>query len=233
VWTSKALYDPVNKALLQLEYAPGYPSRRVGGEELSPEDYDKYVERAGKASHDGLSDLVASPEWKKLDDEAKVEAARKLVTNTRKAVRGELFGGDAKASPTQDDEWPGADAAKGADAWPGQDMQQRDIVGDLERAIPGLSFTSGYRTPEYQADMRRRGYKPADNSGHLDGSSLDIIVPAGKSMGWLMRKVKRVSPDAKLLPEGDHLHATFPGWYGAPVLGGAVKAGLHNPMAGR
>jgi hypothetical protein len=33
----------------------------------------------------------------------------------------------------------------------------------------------------------------------------------------------------RLLPEGDH--ATFPGWYGAPVLGGARSAGLRNPMA--
>ena len=79
--------------------------------------------------------------------------------------------------------------------------------------------------------MKRRGYRPADNSGHLDGSSLDIRVPRGRTMGWLVQQVKRAQPNARLLPEGDHLHATFPDWYGAPVLGGAVKAGLRNPMA--
>jgi len=29
-----------------------------------------------------------------------------------------------------------------------------------------------------------------------------------------------------------HLHATFPDWYGAPVLGGAKSAGVDNPMGG-
>jgi hypothetical protein len=81
--------------------------------------------------------------------------------------------------------------------------------------------------------MRRRGYHPADNSGHLDGSSLDIVPPAGKSIGWLAGQVKRVRPNARVLPEGDHLHVTFPDWFGAPVIGGAKAAGLVNPNAGR
>jgi len=97
---------------------------------------------------------------------------------------------------------------------------QPDVVANLERAIPGVRFTSGFRTREYQADMRRRGYRPADNSGHLNGSDLDLLPPPGKSMGRLKARVKQAEPDAVLLPEGDHLHATFPGWYGAPKLGG-------------
>jgi len=36
-------------------------------------------------------------------------------------------------------------------------------------------------------------------------------------------------PNARLLPEGDHLHVTFPDWFGAPVIGGARAAGLVNP----
>ena len=46
-----------------------------------------------------------------------------------------------------------------------------------------------------------------------------------------MARVRLVEPGAQLLPEGDHLHATFPDWYGAPALGGAKLAGLSNPMA--
>ena len=46
-----------------------------------------------------------------------------------------------------------------------------NVYDDLKRTIPGVRFTSGFRTPEYQADMRRRGYNPASNSGHLDGSA--------------------------------------------------------------
>lgn len=106
-------------------------------------------------------------------------------------------------------------------------------VGDLERLIPGVQFTSGFRNKAYQADMRRRGYKPADDSAHLDGSSLDVLPPPGKSRGWLKAQLKRYRRDVRLLDEGDHVHATFPDWFGAPVLGEAKGAGLVNPMAGR
>jgi hypothetical protein len=44
--------------------------------------------------------------------------------------------------------------------------------------------------------------------------------------------VKRYDPNARVLVEGDHVHATFPGYYGAPVLGGAASAGLNNPLEG-
>lgn len=107
-----------------------------------------------------------------------------------------------------------------------------NVFGDLKKAIPGVGITSGYRTREYQADMRRRGYRPAANSRHLDGSSLDLTPPPGRSMGWLRGEVARLYPNASLLNEGDHLHATFPGYYGAPVLGGAKAAGVSNPWEG-
>jgi hypothetical protein len=108
-----------------------------------------------------------------------------------------------------------------------------EALSDIQALLAPLGVTSGFRTPEYQADMKRRGYHPADNSGHLDGSSLDLLPPPGKSMGWLKGQVKRVYPDARLLDEGNHLHATFPGWYSAPAIGGAKDAGLSNPMAGQ
>jgi hypothetical protein len=81
--------------------------------------------------------------------------------------------------------------------------------------------------------MRRRGYKPARNSAHLDGSALDMLPPPGKSLGWLRGAVAKAEPDARLLVHDGHLHAMFPGWFGAPVLGGARSAGLSNPVAGK
>ncbi|HUD92038.1 hypothetical protein, partial [Sphingobium sp.] len=233
---STALEDPVNKALLQLGYAPGYPSKKVGGRQLTPTEYDGYMEAAGSASHAALGKLVASPEWAGMDDEAKEEAAKKVVTKARQDARAELFGGNrgAKDEATPAGAWPGQEAApKPSDEWLGADMPQRDVVGGLQRAIPGLTLTSGFRTKEYQADMRRRGYHPAENSAHLEGASLDLVPPPGKSMGWLSREVRKVEPGARFYPEGDHLHATFPDWYGAPVLGGAKSAGIENPMERR
>lgn len=44
--------------------------------------------------------------------------------------------------------------------------------------------------------------------------------------------MRKFDPTARLLPEGDHLHTTFPGYFGAPPLGGARSAKLHNPLAG-
>lgn len=35
-----------------------------------------------------------------------------------------------------------------------------------------------------------------------------------------------------LLDEGDRVHAHFPGYHGAPPIGGAARAGLRNPLAG-
>ncbi len=236
IWISKALNDPVNHELMQLDYAPGHPSKKVGGVELSPEQYDRYVAMAGEGAHKGLTALVGSPGWRAMDDVSKVKAARKTVASARVDARAKLFGGETSDDGDDgSDDWPGKAVAKPANAeadpWPGQPLAQRDVVGDLERAIPGIGFTSGFRDKAYQADMRRRGYKPADNSGHLDGSSLDILPPPGKTLSWLVARVKRTRPEAVLLPEGDHLHATFPGWFGAPPLGGAKAAGLRNPMA--
>ncbi len=51
-------------------------------------------------------------------------------------------------------------------------------------------------------------------------------------MGWLRLQVQGYDPKAILLAEGDHLHVTFPGYYGAPPIGGAKAAKLRNPLAG-
>ena len=219
---STALNDPVNKALLQLEYAPGYPSKKVGGRELTPEEYDRYVAMAGSSSHEALTSLVSSPHWAGMDDDAKGDAAEKIVKQARQAARAELFGGSE----------PPQGGPSGAPAGDDGSSAGRNVYRDLQAAIPGVQITSGFRTPEYQADMRRRGYTPAANSAHLDGSALDLLPPPGKSMNWLGAQVRKRFPDAKLLPEGDHLHAVFPGYFGAPVLGGAKSAGLENPLAG-
>ncbi|MES2493996.1 MAG: thermonuclease family protein [Pseudomonadota bacterium] len=218
--------DPVNQALLKAGVSIGLPQRKVGGVELSDEDYDRYQAEAGQRAYARVKAYVSSEAWQRMDDEARQETVSKLVSGARKEARANLAGGGA------DDPWGSFPAAQSnkQDKWASfPKPEQPDVLGELQRAIPGASFTSGFRTPEYQADMKRRGYSPAHNSGHLDGSSLDIVPPAGKSIGWLAGQVKRVRPNARVLPEGDHLHVTFPDWFGAPVIGGAKAAGLVNP----
>lgn len=221
VWQSQALDDPVNQELMQLDYAPGYPAKEVGGVRLSPEDYDRYLAQSGQAIHAELSELVASDDWRAMDDAERVGAARKVVREVRKEVRESMFGGaDDAGQPRSTDAWD--DFPDVADEWGDfSDAPQRDVVGNLERAIPGIDFRSGYRTPEYQADMRARGYNPSDTSKHLEGGALDMLPPPGKSLGWLRREVARVEPDAVLSIHDGHLHAEFPDWQGAPVYGEA------------
>lgn len=233
VWTSQALDDPVNRELMQLGYAPGYPSKKVGGRELSPEEYDRYQAAAGQSAHTEMGNLVASQAWRSMDDAAKVKAAQKVVREARANARSILFGGGPQ-SESWDDFEDEDDEPVTPDPWSDfPDAPQRDVIGSLERAIPGVQFTSGFRTPEYQEDMRRRGYQPAQNSAHLDGSALDMLPPPGRSLGWLRSEVARAEPDARLLVHDGHLHATFPNWQGAPVLGGARTAGLTNPVVAR
>ena len=235
IWQSTAKDDPVNRALLDSGISIGNLSKKVGGQELSPSQYDRYQALAGPLMKDAAGGVVSTNGWAGMDDEAKQDAVSKALTAARATARGRLFGGMVKDAQGGDGPSrkpagsipppPPGFAVEGASGG-------RNVYADLQRAIPGLRFTSGFRTPAYQADMKRRGYHPADNSGHLDGSGFDLLPPRGKSMGWLRERVARYDPTARLLNEGDHLHATFPGYFGAPVLGGAKAAGLRNPLAG-
>jgi hypothetical protein len=224
--------------MMAIGYAPGNVRREVGGRELTPQEYDRYQEAAGKRTYQAIQKLIASPGWMDMDLEAREKAASKAAGTAREEARAALFGarrrGSGRGAPppppgfTPDGNAPPPPAGytmEGAAAG-------RNVYADLQQAIPGVRFTSGYRTPEYQASMRRRGYRPAYNSHHLDGSALDMLPPPGKSMGWLREQVRRYDPKARLLIHDGHLHATFPGYFGAPVLGGARGAGLENPNAG-
>ena len=238
VYGSAIRNDPVNQALMAIDYAPGMPSRTVGGRELTAQEYDLYVAKAGQASKRSLDALVVTPQWKAMDAEAQRRLARKIVTEARRDARAELFGGPAgtsspapavssRSQPASDAPPPPPDGFSVVG-----DAGGVNIFKDVQEAIPGVRVTSGFRSQEYQADMRRRGYKPARNSAHLSGSALDLTPPRGKSMGWLAGEVRRLYPNARVLNEGDHIHVEFPGYYGAPPLGGAVPAGVSNPNAG-
>jgi endonuclease YncB( thermonuclease family) len=231
IYKSTAHDDPVNRELSRLGYSPGKPRPEISGQKLTPGQYTRYQVEAGQRAHAGLQALVTSPQWRTLDDEAQQAAAEKVVKTARAEAKAVLFPGTSlRKAPRRGSPPPPP---------PGYTIEGeaggRNVYGDLLRVIPGIvpqNLTSGYRTPAYQADMRRRGYHPADNSGHLDGSSFDIVPPRGRSIRWLQDRVKAYDPTARLLPEGDHLHATFPGYYGAPALGGARAAKLRNPNAG-
>jgi hypothetical protein len=225
IYTSTAINDPVNRAMLASGATVGFPQRKVGGVELTPEQFDRYKTLSGKGAYDALSNIVRTPQWSAMDTEAQQAAVEKTFRTVRADARAGLFGSKPKRAKAALPAPPAGFAVDGA-------AGGRNVFADIQKAIPGVGITSGYRSPEYQEDMKRRGYKPADNSAHLDGSAFDLLPPAGRSMAWLKERVKRFDPTARMLDEGNHLHVTFPGYYGAPPIGGAKAAGVRNPNAG-
>lgn len=258
-WQSKEKNDPVIAEMLRIGRPLGPPAKQYteDGEKLDFDaaQYDRYEEISGRLIYNGLTSLFAAPDYEGLSQRDQRKRAGDVIRRARSAARGVLndpgyqlpekgapvsFSDgkpqfDTGAKSSDGEQWPGQPEKPRAssESWPGQPVANRDVVGKLKRAIPGVGMTSGYRSEEYQADMRRRGYNPASNSRHLDGSSLDLKPPPGKSMRWLMDQVQKVEPGAYMLDEGDHLHVTFPDWFGAPALGGAKSAGLRNPLEAR
>ena len=226
-WVSTTKNDPVNRELMQAGASVGMVPGKVGGVTLTPEQKARYQAASGQKAHAGLQELVGSPQWRGLDSEGRQDAAAKVIRDARAAVRAGMFGG-TKGAPRKTSAAPPPPPGFALDGEAGG----VNVFADLQRAIPGVRFTSGFRTPEYQEDMRRRGYKPAANSGHLSGSDFDMLPPPGKSLAWLKAAVAKAQPGARLSIHDGHLHGSFPGYYGAPVLGGAKAKGIRNPNAG-
>lgn len=225
VVTSRRENDPVNQELLRLGVTVSKPAkdRIVNGRRVkfTPQEYEAISAQAGRTAHDDINTLISYPGWKSLTPEAQRKAIQKVLTVARKEARSTVAPTPAAVLPPP----PPGFIIEG-------EAGGRNVFADLQKLIPGIRPTSGFRTKAYQEDMKRRGYHPADNSGHLDGASLDLLPPPGKSLDWLKAQVRKYDPSARLLNEGDHLHATFPGYYGAPAIGGAAAAGLRNPNAG-
>lgn len=237
IYTSTAKNDPVNGEMLALDYAPSKVKDTIGGVKLSPQQHDRYQMEAGRRSHQKIGQLVAAPEWHGLDLETREALAQKAVKEAREEAKGVVLGppriDPARARLTA---LRKGQAALSPPPPPGFTVEGEaggvNIYADLQKAIPGIQFTSGFRDYAYNQKLKRQGYPAADNTTHMDGNTLDMLPPPGKSLGWLRGEVARNYPKADLLVHAGHLHARFPGWYGAPVLGGAKPAGVRNPFAG-
>jgi hypothetical protein len=94
----------------------------------------------------------------------------------------------------------------------------------------GVEASNGYRTPEDIERLKREGYRPADNSLHLNGDAVDLLP--GKSNLSLKALHAQASalaakwPGGKAIDEGDHVHLQLPGWGMAPGTPGTPNSGL-------
>lgn len=247
-WQSKDKSDPVVAEMPRIDkgvYAPG-KQYTDGGERLdySPAEYDRYHEIAGRLTYNSLLGLIGSAEYGQLDDTGKRKAATKAIAAARASARS-VLDDPAYSLPMRGAALPlspnGREAAPTSSGGvppppPGFTVEGesggRNVYSDLQRSIPGIRFTSGFRDYEYNQSLKRRGYQASDSSTHMDGDTLDALPPPGKSLGWLRSRVLDEYPDAETLIHDGHLHFRVPGYYGAPVLGGAKDAGVSNPWAG-
>lgn len=107
-----------------------------------------------------------------------------------------------------------------ADNWwesdPVTASQPTDALARLQDR--GILVTNGLRTPEDTQRIRAQGYKPADNSLHLDRDAVDLTPgTSGMSMAEVEAYARDTfGPDAHIINEDHHIHAQIPGWGAAP-----------------
>lgn len=112
----------------------------------------------------------------------------------------------------------------------------RDMVRELEGLYPGISLSDGFRNEDSNAELRRRGYRPATNTRHMNGEALDISAfPNGLSLRDGAAALREQFPGARVIYGDrnhlDHVHVEFPGWEGAPTLGDTARSvGAENPV---
>ena len=82
--------DAVEQEILRLEVPVRPPVRRIGKVELTPQEYARYVEDAGRPAKVALDRLVASPGWAGLPDEGKIKVIKDVLRQTRAIARRQL-----------------------------------------------------------------------------------------------------------------------------------------------
>jgi len=103
-----------------------------------------------------------------------------------------------------------------------------DFLSGVSQAAPDAHVTSGFRTPQHNAEV---GGVP--NSKHLTGRAVDLVPRRGETMAQLYARVRGV-PGVKAIPEGDHVHVQAQGGPAAPQADGGpeiVRPAQPKPMA--
>lgn len=90
--------DPVARELLRVGATIGQPSRRIVGRRLSPEEYGRYQETAGRYTYGDVQAAMSDPEWRRLDPAARAREISTIIRNAREDARTDL-GLDGSAPP--------------------------------------------------------------------------------------------------------------------------------------
>lgn len=58
----------------------------------------------------------------------------------------------------------------------------KELLNPIREKFGPVKITSGYRSPEYNKELRKKGYNSADNSQHCTGEAVDLVCPASTSL---------------------------------------------------
>ena len=90
IYTSREQNDPVARELIGIGYFPSQLPRRIGGIELTGQEYDKYQKVAGVLMRRSLSKVIERDDWTGYSVDAKAKIARNVVNKAREKARNYL-----------------------------------------------------------------------------------------------------------------------------------------------
>lgn len=93
LWTSTERPDAIGEEILRVGANASEPSRIVGGEELSDQDYDDLQRLAGPTRRRYLEALMSSDMYRQANDETKQELIRKAMSAGRTAAKNQILSG--------------------------------------------------------------------------------------------------------------------------------------------
>ncbi len=81
---------PIGREMLKLHYFPSVPKSEINGNPLSPEQYDKYTEIAGKRAVEILERKIAVPAWAKRQPDDNIKVIKNAFEDARDYARAEM-----------------------------------------------------------------------------------------------------------------------------------------------
>jgi N12 class adenine-specific DNA methylase len=90
VFTSTETDNPVAEAMLEAKYFPSMPTKTINKHVLTPEQYDRYCELAGKEAVRRLTTIIASSGWANRSVDAKADRIETEYREAREKARAKM-----------------------------------------------------------------------------------------------------------------------------------------------